>query len=151
MISIERGSQIRKSSTANMLQNLGNANTPKFNNVITYHFPDPQDFEHQKNEERIENDQTFIEELLNNVALRSEQELNRGQPKEKPSAVKKKIESSMQGILTIKEELRIVRKKIEDKIKLIDEAQAQKDLIKRNYSPSEKPTSVKDRLSKQGP
>ena len=54
------------------------------------------------------------------MALRSDQELNRGQPKEKPSAVKKKIENSMKGILTIKEELRIVRKKIEDKIKLID-------------------------------
>lgn len=64
--------------------------------------------------------------------------------------MKRKIENNMKSILTIKEELRIVRKKIEDKIKLIDEAQAQKDLIKKNYSPSEKQTSVKDRNSKKG-
>lgn len=64
--------------------------------------------------------------------------------------MKRKIENNMKNILTIKEELRIVRKKIEDKIRLIDEAQAQKDLIKKNKSPSEKPTSIKDRQSKKG-
>ena len=84
------------------------------------------------------------------MAPHSDHELNRGQGKEKPSAVKRKIESNMRNILTIKKELRIVRKKIEDKIKLIDEAQAQKDLIKKNYSPSEKQASVKARHSKKG-
>ena len=44
MISIERGSQIRKPSTANMLQSLGSVHTPKFNNDITYNFPNPQEF-----------------------------------------------------------------------------------------------------------
>ena len=82
------------------------------------------------------------------MALHSDHELNRGQGKEKPSAVKRKIENNTRNILTIKEELRIVRKKIEDKIKLIDEAQAQKDLIKKNYSPSEKQASVKARSKK---
>ena len=82
------------------------------------------------------------------MALHSDHELNRGQGKEKPSAVKRKIENNMRNILTIKKELRIVRKKIEDKIKLIDEAQAQKDLIKKNYSPSEKQASVKARSKK---
>ena len=82
------------------------------------------------------------------MAPHSDHELNRGQGKEKPSAVKRKIESNMRNILTIKKELRLVRKKIEDKIKLIDEAQAQKDLIKKNYSPSEKQASGKDRSKK---
>jgi hypothetical protein len=61
VISVERGSQIRKPNTPtpSLLDTLGSLNTPKFNSAVAQQFPCPQEFD--QNEDRMDHERTFID------------------------------------------------------------------------------------------